>query len=81
MPPSSSNTGGLSLRRLGRSRCTTLAGGGEGDGSGGLESESREPLGGLEGGGSGGAPGTSRVTLSGSSKEVFRGDVDGAAAG
>lgn len=80
MPPSSSNTGGLSLRRLGRSRCTTLAGGSEGDGSGGLEPESRVPLGGLEGSSSGGAPGTSRMTLSGSSKDVFGGDVEGAAA-
>lgn len=58
----------------------TLAGGGGGEGSGGLESESRVPLGGLEGGDSGGAPRTSRMALNGSSKEVFAGDVDSAAA-
>lgn len=58
----------------------TLTGGGGGEGSGGLESESRVPLGGLEGGDSGGAPGASRVALRGSSREVFAGDVDGAAA-
>lgn len=58
----------------------TLAGDGGGEGSGGLESESRVPLGGLEGGDSGGAPGVSPMALIGSSKEVFAGDVDGAAA-
>lgn len=58
----------------------TVTGGGGGEGSDGLEPQSRAPLGGLEGGGSGGAPGTSCMTLSGSSKDVIGGDVEGAAA-